>query len=324
MDYLSNLKEIRSVIESVFRDHLCFHGSNMKYTKLGEQIESQESLNDNLRNDLINDMLQEERLNCDLGSLQVITLYSDSDDSFESESSVTSDKGSNSTQDSTDDICKNKDYHGVTNNKGANSFQNSTDELSMINESASEESSGEDLPTRLVITYHFSFDTDDDDDDNDDKPVSEEEDIFENCSESSFCSENEMDMLEYSSVKNGSKNNLLDCDFEQNLCNGNENVGLVDYESDCESDNSAPAPSEESVDSEAADLDTSDNEEKVSSFCGNPSTPSMRHGFIYYSSEIRLYQGELRYDDTYPEKKFNLARKIFRKMFPSQKYVVNA
>lgn len=322
MDCLSQLRDVKSVIASVISD-LFSQGSNMKYSKLGEELASQDSVND-----LVVDMFEGETLKCDLVTTcdessvgyEICTL----DESMQSEST--------------------KGY------KSCISECNSTVDVSSV-DSGNSSVGSEDMSCKLVITYYFSFETEETDSEVVDNSESDNEisDIFmdknnvkeesdekecdndmDDTFDSSFCCDNDMDLLEYSSVKNGSKNNLLDASFGLEVSDGTENMGLVDsdpFDSGNDSDTSTiPARDVHNLLMEDLEISDSSGEDvSESKYCGNPSTPSMRKGFIYYSSEVRLYQGELRYEDeSCTEKKFKLARRLLRKVFPSQKYVVNA
>jgi hypothetical protein len=292
------------VITYIFQKKFGGNKSNMKYEKFSENAESEM----NMDTSNVNEFFREEYLNCDL-----IPLSSESSGSCESLNGLDleiCDKGVNSC--SVESI--NTDNHEEKDNR------------------SDTEKEGE-VPVKLVVTYHFSFETDENEDitkhlveecvtpnlvdeqkDELSKNVDDDNEVFEDCS---FYSDDEEDLLEYSSVKNGSKNNLLDDSYGPELCYSVKNVCLVDYNSDHASDNSADdsTPEIEGVKSD-------ESKENIQNLQENR-PQSMRKNFIYYSSAVKLYAGELRYEDDFPEKKFKFARKIFKKVFPSQKYVVN-
>ena len=300
----------------------------MKYEKINEDIEAEKGM------DIMNvdDILEEEYLNCDLIPL----------------SSESSSGSSESLNKSEIEICE-KDCNSNSNLQGSITEKSDNSDSENIGKEDSETDVEEDVPVKLIVTYHFSFDTDENEEIENGNNVLKEESVtstliegqIEEVNETSehdnddndefedgsFCSEDEQDLLEYSSVKNGSKNNLLDESYGPELCYSVKNVCLVNL-----NPNQASTDPEFNYNSESNSVETdkvNDNIKDMENDCVNQITKCedqtlcMRKNFIYYSSAVKLYFGELRYEDNFPEKKFKFARKIFKKVFPSQKYVVN-
>lgn len=204
---------------------------------------------------------------------------------------------------------------------------------------------------KLVVTYVFHFDTDEDD-----KNEAHKENSFLS-RVNSLDSDLDLDSLEdneglisQGGAMCGSKNNLLDesmefstteGSFEEELDKALESDELVkvSYLSDDEDD--SDDGDDDYNNSNNGDDHKQGLESTVSSVScdssdkGDSSSSSVnaniRKGYTYYSSEANLYTGELYYSHCDLSKrvearkrgKYKLVRKLFKKVFPSQKYVLN-
>lgn len=203
---------------------------------------------------------------------------------------------------------------------------------------------------KLVVTYVFHFDTGADDQ----NQVDAENSFLSRVN--SLDSDLDLDSLDdneglisQGGAMCGSKNNLLDesmdfstseGSFEEVLDKALESDELVkisylsddddDSDADGEDDNNSSdddhKQSLESTDS-LVSCDSSDKADSSSSSVN----ANIRKGYTYYSSEANLYTGELYYSHCDLSKrvearkrgKYKLVRKLFKKVFPSQKYVLN-
>ena len=216
---------------------------------------------------------------------------------------------------------------------------------------------------KLVVTYVFDFDMDAEtvenelyvsDDGIENEDDDEEEDNF-------ICDLEENGLNREASIRNGSKNNLLDSSFESS---GSDSMFEDQLDEALESDEMAETcyhtdESEDEVkddtkdnkdDNESGNVSESENEgdgleheassaclkgkmvaDKVVNVSQSSVNKSMRKGYIYYSSEAKLYQGDLYYShcdlsskvEMRKGGKYKMVRKLFRRVFPTQKYTLN-